>query len=257
MATSGEVLYEVSRNTIIKAALRKLGALAKGQTPDTEDYENATLALNSLVAEFQTYDMPMWKRVQLDATLVAGQRQYVFGSLGGVTTFGVSWDGGIEWDGGVTFDANGLTTDFDIVPLKIDGVVLRLSGGSAQEIMPIARKDFNLLNTTTVGRPLQYSYQSFINSGVFSLWPIPDAAYTMEITYQEQQQGFTSADETPDFPQEWQNALVFGLASLLAPEYGLPIPDRTYLDKQAEKHLDIAKDFGGDDTSLFFQIERR
>jgi hypothetical protein len=256
MATSGEVVFELTRNQVIKAALRKIGAIAKGQEPDTEDYDNAQQALNSLVAEYQTYGMPSWKRAQLNLIVTPGLNSYIFGALS-VTSGGVYWDGGVTWDGGVLFDGAAVTSGIDVVPLKIHNIILRQTGGSAQEVFDMARKEFNLLNTTSTGKPVQYTYQPFINSGELRIWPIPDNTYTLEITYQEQHQGFTAGTDTPDFTQEWQNALVFGLASLLAPEYGVPIQDRQYLDKRAEQHLDIAKNFDFENTSMFFQVDRR
>lgn len=256
MATSGVIAYELTRDDIIKAALRKIGALAKGQNPDTEDYTNANVALNSLVAEYQTYGMPSWKRTQLNLVLTPNQNSYLFGSLTS-TISGVYWDGNVTWDGGVLFDGTATTNGISVVPLKIHNIVLRQTGGSAQEVFDVARTEFNILNSSSTGKPVQYTYQSFINSGELLIWPKPDKAYTLEITYQEQHQGFTSGINTPDFTQEWQNALVYGLASLLAPEYGLPLQDRQYLDKRAEQHIDIAKDFDYENTSLFFQVNRR
>lgn len=235
MTVSSDSTYELSRDNIIAAAMRKIGALSRGQSPDSEDLSNAQIALNSLIALFQTLGMPLWARAEYSITLVASQRDYTIGS-------------------GQT-----INTDF---PLRIYKANLSNSDGSAvPEVNPMARADFMLLNTSTIGTPVNYTYQPKVNLGVLSLWPKPDATavstYTLKLTYQRPFYGFTSASETPDFPQEWQLALTYGLADLLAPEYGVPLLDRQVLSKQAKDFLDKALDGGAEETSMFFQAERR
>ena len=225
----GRTVYQLTANNIIKAAMRKIGALAKGQEPDTEDYTNGRMALNSLVAEYQTYGMPLWKRTELSLTLTTGQSTYVFGV------------------------GQAVNTPF---PLKVYNIVLRQTGGSAQDVLVTARQDFNLLNTSSTGKPTQYTYQPLINAGELRVWPKPDQAYTLEITLQAPVYGFL-ADEEMNFPQEWQNALIYGLAVLLAPEFGVPLEDRRDLRKEAEFHLDVAKDFDYENAPVFLQVERR
>lgn len=229
MTTSNQTIYELSRNSIISAAMRKIGALATGQTPDTEALANGQEALNALIAEFQTFGLPLWKRAQYSLTLTTGQNSYTMGI------------------------GQAVATPF---PLKMQSVLLRQTGGSAQEVFAVARPEFNLLNTSSSGKPVQYTYQPFINYGVLKLWPSPDAAYVLELTYHTAAEGFTAASETPDFPQEWQNALIYGLAVALAPEYGVPLNDRQFLAKEAERHLDTAKDYGFENAPIFFQVDR-
>ena len=61
MATSGTTDFSSSRDTIIKGALRKVGALAQGQTPTTNDVNDAAEALNNLVKAWMADGMPLWK----------------------------------------------------------------------------------------------------------------------------------------------------------------------------------------------------
>jgi len=235
MTTSADTTYELTRNTIIEAALRKLHRLGKGVSADATALSTGMEALNALIAEYQTLGMHLWKRSEYGITLVASQQDY---------TIGV----------GQT-----INTAF---PLKILGAWLQDSNGAAkQDLFQVARSEFDLLNDDATGKPVQFSYQPYINYGAISVWPKPDSTsastYTMRIRYQKPFDGFTAAGETPDFPQEWQNALIYGLAVLLAPEYGIPLNDRTVLFKESEMHLQRALDGGAEETSLYFQIERR
>jgi hypothetical protein len=229
MATSGITVFELSRDSLIAAALRKLGVLAQGDSPTTEDLTNGMQALNTLVSEYQTLGMPLWKRTQYSLALVASTITYTIGI--------------------------GQTTN-TVFPLKILEAVIRDSSGSAQIVNQISRDQFNLLSTASTGKPVQFTYQPYTNYGVLKVWPSPNTAYTMEVTYQAPVEGFTSAAETPDFPQEWQNALIYGLALLLAPEYGVPLNDRGWLSKEQEKHLDIAMDFNYENASVYIQATR-
>ncbi len=49
MSTSGSADFAISRDTIIKRALRLLGLLASGATPNTNETNYAQYALNTLV----------------------------------------------------------------------------------------------------------------------------------------------------------------------------------------------------------------
>lgn len=66
-------------------------------------------------------------------------------------------------------------------------------------------------------------------------------------------EGFISAADTPYFPREWNNALIYGVADLLAPEYGVPLNDRGMFRKEAEAHREMALDFGLENTSFTIQ----
>jgi hypothetical protein len=88
------------------------------------------------------------------------------------------------------------------------------------------------------------------------LWPSPDASTvaskTLTISYQAPFDEFVSSGDTPYFPREWNNALIYGLADLLADEWGLPLNDRNKIEAKAQKHLNIALDFGLEQASITF-----
>jgi hypothetical protein len=58
-----------------------------------------------------------------------------------------------------------------------------------------------------------------------------------------------------DFPPYWTEAIIYGLADRLAPEYGVPLQDRQVLSQQAERFHQTALMFGQEEGSLFFQPE--
>lgn len=233
MATSGSTTWQLTRNQIIEAAMRKIQALAKGQTPDAEDYANATIALNGLTAQYQTLGMPLWKRTEYALTLVSGQSSYTIGISQSINT---------------------------VFPLKMNQAILRDTSSGAQiDVQILSVYDFNLLpqNSQGTGEPVNITYQPFINYGVVKVWPTPDATTaankTLALVYQAPVEDFINSTDTPDFPKEWHNALIYGLAVLIAPEFGIPIQDRQILSKEWKEHLDVAVDYGTEDASMFFQ----
>ena len=51
-----------TRDQLITLAIKRLGILAQGQSPSTEDLADGASYLGTLVAELRTKGMPLWKR---------------------------------------------------------------------------------------------------------------------------------------------------------------------------------------------------
>ena len=67
MARSGSVDFTTTRDKIIKGALRIVGALAAGETPDGDDLVDADEALNMMIKSWQAAGLRLW--TQQDATI--------------------------------------------------------------------------------------------------------------------------------------------------------------------------------------------
>jgi hypothetical protein len=233
MATSGVATIQYTRDQLIQMALRKLSVLAKGQVPDTEDYTNSTQAFNLLIAEFRALGMPLWARNSYTITPVASTSSYTIGT-------------------GQT-----LNTPY---PLKLHQAVYTPSGGTNYNIDIIADYNFNLLPTNSSGKPIQMTYQPKNNLGVIKVWPTPTSAETSDtitIVYQRPFEYMTATGDTLDMPEEWYTPIVYGLATRLAPEWGIGLPDRQTLAKEAEMYLQRVLDMGFEDATLTFQPDTR
>lgn len=234
MATSNQTEYELTRNQLIEASMRKIGALARGQTPTSEDYANNMIALNSLIASYQGLGMQIWKRADYALTLT-GTSTYTIGA--GETT----------------------NTPF---PLNIRYAYLQhTTSGTKIDLQSLSLPDFNKLNATSTGRVVNYTYTPKVNLGTLQVWPIPDSDtqsnYQMHLVYQRPFDGFTTSSETADFPQEWQFPLIYGLAVAIAPEYGVPLEDRKQLTMEWKVFLDLAMSVNDTDDSFKIQPEAR
>lgn len=222
MATSGNTSFELTRDQIVEAAYRKLGYLALDQALDAGALTVGVQALNAAVMLCQTDGMPLWKRITISETPSVSSQVY-------------------------TIDA----------ALKIAQVVLQdVSSGTQYDLIEKSLYDFNRLPQGGSGVPVHYTAQKTINGYTVGIWPLlaDSGSVTtklIKIIYQKEFDGFFSGTDTPDFPQYWTQALIYTLASSLAPETGLPLQDRSMLMKEAEQYRKLANDFGDEDGSLY------
>ena len=228
MTTSSSYSYQLTRNEIIQSAIRKLGVLAEGQTPSTQNYSDGSMALNTVISQLRAVGMPLWAR-----------SEYTFTPTTNTYTIGT----------GMT-----LSTPFPVKLLQ----AFRTESGAKIPLEIVAREDFNILPTSSNGSPIKINYQPFVNYGTISLWPTPTSTNTATITlvYQRPYQYFTTSTETMDFPEEWYNAIIYHLAVRLAPEWGVPLPDRQMLMQEAKMYTEDAAMVGQEDGSFFIQAER-
>lgn len=229
MATSGVYTNQLTRNQLVEAVLKKLAVLSEGQTPSAQNYTDVQTALNLRIAEFRTLGMPLWARESF--TFTPTTNQYTIGQ-------------------GQTLNA--------VYPVKVLQAY-RTETNTKIDMEVIPREEYNILPSNTSGSPLKLSYQPNINSGTIWLWPSPSVTNTATVTivYVRPIQYFTGNTETLDMPEEWYNALIFNTAVDLSPEWSVPLPDRQWLEKQAEKHLEIALGVGQDVGSFYIQPERQ
>lgn len=236
MATSGSTDFSVTRDDIIKRALRLLGVVAQGETPTTDQTTEAALALNGLVKAWQADGMPLWAIKSSTITLTTDAATYEIG-LGKTVNIPKPLK---------VIQAYNHSTDSAVdVPMRI-----------------ITRQEYNMLgNKTSSGNPIQIYYQPLNGYGVLSVFPVPTATEaadnTLIIHYQRPFEDFDAATDTPDFPQEWYDAITYGLATRLAPEYGLGATERKALWQEMVTIKQEAMGFGTEEGSLYFGVERR
>lgn len=224
MAVSGSTSWELTRDQIITQALRKVGALDKTQSADSTDITNCAIALNALIALYNTLGMPLWKRQEQSVTLVA--------STGTYTLTGA---------------------------VKVPAVYLRNLNSSVQyELENKSEYDIMKLPYSATGVPVSWSFTPNIaEGGTLRIWPLPTSSeatnYQLRVIVQDEFDTFTASGETPDFPAYWTQALIFGLASAISYDYGLPIEDRKELEQKAQRTLAQASSYGDEESSIFLQ----
>ncbi len=228
MSTSGTTVWSLKRDAVIAAALRKLAVLSGGSVPEAYEITQASEALNAMIKGFQVDGMPVW-----------AIKEYTFSTVVDAesTNIGV----------GQTLDTP--------MPLKIVQAYRRETSTATNIPLNIyTHYDYNLLPVTaTAGEPVNLFYQPFSTYGTIRMWPKPiDTTTTITIIYQRPFEDMTSATDDFDFPAYWTEALIYGLAWRLAPEYGLPLMDRQNMAKEAEYFHNQAMSYGTEEGSMFF-----
>ena len=228
MSTSGTSIWSLKRDAVINSALRKLSVISGGSSPATYEVTNAAEALNAMIKGFEADGMPVW-----------AIKEYTFNTVANTE----SYDIGV----GKTLNTP--------APLKvIQAHRIEQSGAVNVPMLIYNHYDYNLLPiNASAGEPVNMFYQPFGTYGTIKMWPKPiDADTTITITYQRPFEDMNSATDDFDFPTYWTEALIYGLAWRLSPEYGTPIQDRALIQKEAEYFHQQALSFGTEEGSMFF-----
>lgn len=236
MATSGSANWNYTQQQIINAAFRKLNVMDKSVQPDTYDQQAAVEALNNIVFSLYSQGMPVWAMTTSFFTPVLNQTAYPVGLTTGV-------------DHNLIINA----------PLKVVQAWSRDNISNTDIPMNIyTQYNYNLLSTKiNTGYPVHIWYQPLNQAGIFTIWPAPDQ-YTatnrsIYFVYQRPFDQFNSTTDTPDFPQNWIEPLIYMLAHRLSAEYGTPLSEQDKLNETATKMVSDALSFGTEEGSLFLQ----
>ena len=239
MALSNSFDFTLNRNEVIRRAMLLLGAISPNQTPSDVDYTDGADVLNLMLKAWQADGLQLWQVTNLSITPVQGQAEYTIGPGGGVVVAGKP---------AALLEAyRRVTADESDVPL------IRQS-----------RTDYWTLNDKdNQGVPVNYYWElkQPVGSNSMFLWPTPDATFaannSIEILYQKPFDDLDAADDNLAFPQEWTLAVVYGLAVILAPEYGLPTSERKLLREEATSEKDRVLDWDQEHVGISFQPEPR
>lgn len=80
MTTSGTSTFNETRNQIIKAALRKCGAIEAGETPGAQTIRDASDQLNAMVKHWSASGIHIWTTMEAVLFTQINQAQYVLGT---------------------------------------------------------------------------------------------------------------------------------------------------------------------------------
>lgn len=232
MPTSGTTTWTLNRDQVITAALRKLGVLPSGGSPSGNQTNEANDSLNALVKTLAADGMPLWKIASQTFTTVAGTSSYTVGPSQTVNC---------------------------PKPLKILQAFATPSGGFDTPLNIYTRYDFNQLpNPSTSGTPVDLYYQPLRTTGTIKLWPKPsDSTTVITFHYHSPFEDMSGAANEFDFPNEWITPLIYMLAWMMAPEYGIPPTDRKLLQEEATFWHQYVLGLGGEEGSLSIQPDNR
>lgn len=230
MTTSGNYNFTINRDQIITGALRLCGVIAQGEIPSSSQVDEAAMMLNLLVKAWEADGMPLWALTTYTIPLVANQTSYVVDSPKPLKPF-QAW--------------NRNTSSLVDIPMRM-----------------ISREEYYILgNKSTTGNPIQLYFEPNRDSSTIYLFPTPDSTSAgQQVIYfvgQRPFQDFDSATDTPDFPQEWYEAVMYGLAQRLAGLYNIDVETRKMIAAEAQSFKQLALSFGNEENSIYFQRDWR
>ena len=231
MATSGTYNFTITRDEIIAAALRTLGAFGVADTIPANDISNCAQALNILVKTMVAKGLPLWCVEQLTIPMIIGQD---------------------------TYDLNTYTTG-NYRPPRVLNAFLRNPPGNDVNLSIVSRYDYNLLGSKdSPGIPNQLFVNPQRDNTYVTVYNVPNlASYTLHLTAQRPIQDFNLATDNPDMPSEAFQALKWGLADELALEYASPQMNFTMVQQKAKMFMDELMAFEQEQASVYFTPAQR
>jgi hypothetical protein len=218
MATSNSRDFIQTRNDIIKSALRKLKAIEQGEEPTPEKTNGAAHALNSMVLSWHNEGIFLWTLADVTQTLTHSVETYST----------------------VSAAVMGIENPY----IRRDDLDFPLASITKEEYD-------NINNKSQEGKPNKIYFFRGLSSYTIYLWPVPEnSSDILHYVNIVRLQDFDTAADNPDFPVEWSNALIFGLAAVLAPEYISDINFLNYLLKMAEYYKKLSFDSSQQGGSL-------
>lgn len=101
-------------------------------------------------------------------------------------------------------------------------------------------------------------YHPTLDNGTLYTWPVDGGKTTDKLILVANilSDDLDSTSDNPEYPIEWGECLVYGLAARLAPEYGINIQDRRQMNSEAEEKLSFMLDYDVEDASVIFAVGR-
>lgn len=150
-------------------------------------------------------------------------------------------------------------------PLKIIQAWMRNTSVTPNIDTPVtimSRQEYNLLGSkASTGMVNSIWYDPNTTYGTVYTWMAPDTTtatnYTLYLVGQRPITDVWHSSDIPDFPNEWMQALVWGLADELALEYGCHVNHRQEIMLKAEKYRKDMEDWDVETSSTFFSPDMR
>lgn len=313
MTTSGTYVFNQNRDQIIRAAYRKVGAIAAGEIPSAQLIQDGADQLNSMVKYWMASGIHIWTETEAILYTQMGQSVYVLGTnspdhsatiytttsltsnipqgttiiqvasnyqiTNGVNIGVILNTGQVFWTTVASFSGLSVTlaapttdssaagnnvyiTSPNIVrPLRIPQV-RRWDSLSQIEtpLVQMSRLDyFALPEKNILGTITQYYYDpqgGANNVGLLYVWPTAADLIqnNLKFTFLRPIQDFNTAGNDPDLPQEWINPLVWNLAYLMAPEFGVSTEVYAMIKEQAVTSFAEVQGWDREPESAFFGV---
>lgn len=186
---------------VITGALRKIGQYSPGETLSSEDANDALDIFNGLLDILSTQHFAIYNNVETVVPLTTGKSSYTLGTGGDIS---------IER------------------PLSISQIFTRITTGASPvdfpcDVWPLEQYSKIGLKNQPGPWPKSAYYNTSYPLATLYLWPVPNAAAELHI-FSDQVLSNLNLTDLLNLPRGYFLFLQYELATLLAPEYGVPVP---------------------------------
>lgn len=194
---------------LINSSLRLIGVLAAGETPSTDESNDALAALNAMIEAWDTQHVAVYTIRDETFPLIAAQQSYTIGSGGNFDT-----------DRPVKIEAANIITSGLTIPVKI-----------INSIQWAAITEKGLSGTL----PLQLYNDNAYPLATLKLWPKPSGTPSLQLFMWQKIAGTLALLDNIALPPGYLKAVRYNLALDLAPEFGRPVDPIVAQTAQAAK----------------------
>lgn len=217
MALSNSTDFTQAALSLIEDARAELGINADEETLETYELDRGLRLLNGMLKSWQAEGIMVWALTDGTITLTGGQRAYTFGSGG----------------------------DETVIPFEITDCFITRDSNDLP-MFRLSRNEYDdLPNKDNEGYPTQFYYDRQRSGGTLYVWPCPDdTAGTLTYTYQRIVMDMDTSTDNFDLPQEWLEAIRYGLAKRMIGVYGKSgTPDAARVMAEAERSYRVVEGF--------------
>lgn len=213
---------------IIAFAMKDAGLLQEGEVPDSDQTAQYLVRLNDMVNAWQTQGIKLWLNSILAIPLVAGTATYILGPGGAIIT---------------------------TKPTRVIEGYYITSANVSRPLETYSWNTYNNLpNQTQQGAIVGYFVDKALANLVVKFWLVPDteaATGRVDLLIQQQVSQLIQLNDTMSFPQEWYQALRWGLADDIAGGQSEAIMTRC--ERKATQFRTALEDWDVEDAPTNFQ----
>lgn len=200
---------------LVTSSLRKIGAVAAGESPDADEQSDALASLNQIVESWNLKGLALYRCENADYTLIPSQQAYSIGS-------------GADFDGSR--------------PITLHGAFVT-RGGIDYPLAVLTQSEWNdiLQKSTESQLPEAVYYEPTFPDGTLRFWPVPLEALPVTIAIDMQLAAVADINDDLSFPPGYERALLYALAVDLAPEYPAVTLSQSVINTADEALADIKR----------------
>ncbi len=188
---------------LIAGACRLFAGLAQGETPTADEESEAYAILNAMIDEWATQPWTTYTITRTTFSIISGTATVTIGATGTVA---------------LPRPERLLRASY-LIPSSNPEVEVPVQILSNQDYEAMPLKTL----TSTLPRTLFYNPTS--PNGTMTIWPVVTQTVTMVIYTEAPLAQFTDLTTATIFPPGYANTLKYQLSKLLAPEWGMNLPD--------------------------------